>query len=63
MYSDKYKRSWSKYEIDNLGEFEKIYPTEMHWPIYMVIIDAIQKSLVEGTIEKDLVNKVLMPIQ
>lgn len=35
LVADKYKRLRSKYEVENMGSFEKIYPIDINWAIYI----------------------------
>ena len=44
MVSEKYKKSWSKFEIENLGNYEKIYPSSNNRPFYIAIMDAASKE-------------------
>lgn len=40
MLADKYKKSRSKFELENLGNYEKIYPSANHRPLYIAIMEA-----------------------
>lgn len=35
LIADKYKRLRSKYEVENMGNFEKIYPIDLNRAIYI----------------------------
>jgi len=58
MIADKYKWHWSKYEIDCLEKFEKIYPVDTNWEIYIAIMDKSSEKL---DLESNALNVMLLP--
>ena len=59
MISDKYKRQRSKYEIECLEKFDKIYPVDTNREIYIAIIDKSAEKIED--LEQNALNVMLLP--
>lgn len=40
LQADKYRKSRSKFEVENLGNFEKIYPSSNNRPLYIAMLES-----------------------